>query len=395
MRVLVAWDNPAEAELLSLYLNVGDDEAQITHSADDALRLAQKNTWDAVLMALGNGQEEEVYRVFQRIREQLPDCPVVGVCDAGSVFNIARYLTNGMRSYLLRDRQGDFIFLVRSTLESVIDAVRAEREKALADRLRQEIEAVRKLQESIIPRNIQCPPGYRICARYEPSQIHVVGGKPVILAGGDYYDVFTLTDDNLVILVGDASGHGMKACMSIMTMHTLVRMIRGQRYQDTASFVEEINRRLCEQSIIHGEGGFITLFYAVLKPNEHQLQWTSAGHPLPIAYDRQRECLQPIGADAQTGLPLGIYPDVRYETHTLPLAPHMRLVLYTDGLVEAFEANTSTSYGLEGLLRTVRRTRDLDLEQALQALFDDSFASTGGQGRHDDTSVVLLERAMP
>ena len=74
------------------------------------------------------------------------------------------------------------------------------------------------MQESLIPPEIQCPDGYQIRARYESAQIQVLGGHPVILAGGDYYDVVRIAEDTIVVVVGDASGHGMRACMSIMIM---------------------------------------------------------------------------------------------------------------------------------------------------------------------------------
>src|SRR5439155_24515138 len=128
--------------------------------------------------------------------------------------------------------------------------------------LREAMDGVRRLQESIIPHGVVAPAGYKIAARYEPAQMSVVGDRPVVMAGGDYYDMFRPDDRTLIALIGDASGHGLKACMSIMAMHTLVRMIPGDRYRATASFVSEINQRLCENSIVQSDGGFITLFYA-------------------------------------------------------------------------------------------------------------------------------------
>jgi serine phosphatase RsbU (regulator of sigma subunit) len=310
------------------------------------------------------------------------------------VFRVARFMTNGMRSYMLRDSGGDFMFLVRSALEGVVEAIRAEREQKIAERLREEIESVRKFQESIIPRDLRCPPGYKIAARYEPSQIQVMGGRPVVMAGGDYYDVFTLDDQSVVILVGDASGHGMKACMSIITMHTLVRMIRGQQYQNTAEFVGEINRRLCEQTVISDDGGFITLFYGVLRADRGEFQWTSAGHPLAMLHEKDGGEIKTVGSRANAGLPLGIYPDVQYETFSVPVPSKSRLLLYTDGLVEAISegAEQHREYGVNGVVETLKRSSAAPIDRTLQALFDESYAFTGGAGRHDDTSVVLLER---
>src|SRR5262249_9523264 len=150
--------------------------------------------------------------------------------------------------------------------------------------LREEMDGVRRLQESIIPRGLVTPPGYRVAARYEPAALGTIAGQPVVLAGGDYYDLFCPDERTLVVLVGDASGHGLKACMSIMAMHTLIRMLAGERYRDTGAFVTEVNRRLCENSIVQGGGGFITLLYAAIDTAGHTMTWTSAGHPLALMH---------------------------------------------------------------------------------------------------------------
>ncbi|HID22533.1 MAG TPA: serine/threonine-protein phosphatase [Planctomycetaceae bacterium] len=199
----------------------------------------------------------------------------------------------------------------------------------------------------------------------------------------------------MVMLVGDASGHGMKAAMSIMTMHTLVRMIRAQQYKDTAAFVAEVNNQLCQQSVVNEEGGFITLLYVILRLDRHDIQWTSAGHPVPLMQSLLTGEVEQIGPEDAGGLPLGIMPDVEYETYTTPIPEHSRLLLYTDGLEEAFPEGRSGvhhQFGRDGVVRTLKETYKLPAKDALQALLDASSAFTEGSGRHDDTSLVVLDR---
>ncbi|MBC8289223.1 MAG: response regulator, partial [Planctomycetes bacterium] len=276
MRILAGWDNEPEAELILTFLAV-EHEVEITQSGE-AFRAALEsgNSYDILLMAITLPDIETGYELFQLAHEKFPLTPVLGACAPSDVFRIVRFMANGLNAYVIRDSGGDYVFMLQTVLESTVEAVRAARDQELAQKLREEIESVRKLQASVIPKQLEAPEGYQLSGRYEPSQIRVFGGQPVTMAGGDYYDVFTLPDDNIVLIVGDASGHGMKACMSIMTMHTLVRMIRTQKYNNTAHFVEEINNQLCEQSIVSEEGGFITLLYGILNVERNELHWSAA-----------------------------------------------------------------------------------------------------------------------
>lgn len=395
MRILAAWNDAAEAELLGLYLNLDKNQFVVAPDATTCLEQVRVQDWDVVLLSLTFPDIDAAYELFQQIRRLQPGCPIVGACFPQEVFQLARFMTNGLRSYILRDEVGDYLFLVHVTLENTVAAVMAEREQKLAEKLREEIESVRKIQETFIPKNLEAPAGYQVAARYEPSQIQVVGGAPVVLAGGDYYDVFKINDQSLVLLVGDASGHGMKACMSIMIMHTLVRMIRSTLYMDTAAFVAEINKHLCSQTIVQQEGGFITLLYGVLNRETNEFRWTSAGHPMPLLHDLQQECIQQIGDHEKSGLPLGIYEEADYETCSCILPPHSKLLLFTDGLVEAFPTHRQeghSEFGVQGIFSTMYQSADLSPLKTLDALFDASHAFTEGSGRHDDTSIVVLSR---
>lgn len=395
MRILVGWDDVSQAETIGLILNVDDSEAVIASSPQQLLEQAQSDQdWDVVLLAIGSPDVNASLELFRELRGLLPEVPVVGACDPADVIRMARFLTQGMKAYVLRDSSNDFIFLLHATLLNTVEAVRAEREREIAEKLREEIDSVRKLQESIIPADVVSPDGYRIVARYEPSQIRVFGGQPVVMAGGDYYEVFRIDDKHTIVLVGDASGHGMKACMSIMTMHTLISMIRSEGYEDVAGFVAKVNRRLCEQSFIQNGGGFITVLYGVLNTETHQFTWTSAGHPIPLLMCRKDGTVTPLGPHEAGGLPLGLYEEAEYEANVAQLPIDSRLLIYTDGVIEAFGEvdGQHAEFGIDGVTRTMAHHRSANVECSMQAIFDDSQAITNGAGRHDDTSVVLIDR---
>jgi len=395
MRILVAWDIESEADLIAMYLGIDDNEVAIAVGADEYRKQIESDTFfDIALMSISLPDAEGAFDLFNEALRKRPDLSIVGACSTQEIIRIIRFMTAGMCTYVLRDSGWDYMFMLQAVLESTLEAVTAQREREVAQRLREEVESVRKLQESVIPMTIDAPDGFRICARYEPSQIQVVGGKAVTMAGGDYYDVFRPDDQHIVLLVGDASGHGMKAAMSIMTMHTLVRMIRTQSYTDTCEFVAAINNHLTEQSVVNDEGGFITMLYAILNTKTRKLQWTSAGHPAPMLQDLATGEVTVLGPDDAGGLPLAIMEDIDYDSYSDDLPTNCRLLLCTDGLEEAFPEGKSgrhNQFGIDGIIETMRRTVNGSLTEAMQALFDDSEAFTEGSGRHDDTSVVFLE----
>lgn len=395
MRILVGWDDIAEAELIDTFLNVDENTAMVFTDPDGLTQAATSEEFDAVLMDLTFPSESIAFELFESIRRRLPNAPVVGAWRPGEISQVAKFIKNGLHSFISRDENGDFVFLLTSIMEAAFLTVQAQRAQIVAEKLREEVEAVRQLQEAVLPHDLPMPSGYGIVARYEPSQIRVFGDRPVVMAGGDYYDVFNMEGNEVVIVLGDAAGHGVKACMSIMTMHTLISMIRDRRFSDTADFVMEVNRRLCNSDVISADqGGFITLLYCTLNASSHRFEWTSAGHPMPLLQDLTTNEIHKLGSKEEGGLPLIIDEDWEYTKCEIQVPPNCRILLYTDGLDEAFpqDGKEEDQFGEKGIIATLKATKDLPIAEVLDRLFQESHDATHGSGRHDDTSVVLLER---
>lgn len=396
MRILVGWDDEAQLELLKVYLTI-DDNVVVGTAKTEQFRVLidSPQTFDVILLAASMPDFDTAFETFQHVVRTRPECPVVAGCPQADVYRLARFLTAGLRSYLIRDDNGDFMFLIQAILDAAVRQVETERERLVSEQLRKEVESVRELQESIIPANIETPDDYSIVARYESAQIRVIGSRPVTMAGGDYYEAFTLPDNRMVILIGDASGHGMKACMSIFTMHTLIRMIRFDEYLDAARLVRHINQQLCKQSVVSGEGGFITMLYGVFDPSSRELTWACAGHQMPLLHNLDTgEIAEVADAEEASGLPIGIFEEAEYVSNTTIVPRNSRLVLYTDGLIEAFPGGSREAhveFGMDGLKNTMWAKADRPVAECLESLFADSYAFTQGAGRHDDTSVLILE----
>src|SRR5690349_3714870 len=107
MKILVAWDVPAEADLLALYLSGGgENEVALAQSPDDVLGRLQQQAWDVVFVALSYPETvDQGFALFTRISETLEGAPLVMACRPQEMISLPRFLIRGLRYYLYRDPQ--------------------------------------------------------------------------------------------------------------------------------------------------------------------------------------------------------------------------------------------------------------------------------------------------
>ena len=219
---------------------------------------------------------------------------------------------------------------------------------------KQEMEQARQVQSLLIPSTTPSTPGYAVESVYLPAT----------RVGGDFFQIRPGEDGSLLIVVGDVSGKGLKAAM---TVSAIVGALRGCTLQGPAEMLAYLNR------ILHGQiGGFVTCCAAAIS-KDGKLTLANAGHPSPY---RNGEELAVPG-----GLPLGIVAEGSYAETTYQLAPADRLTFVSDGVVEA----TNEKRELFGFART----------QQISNQSATTIAETAQKfGQEDDITVVSVVRAM-
>jgi sigma-B regulation protein RsbU (phosphoserine phosphatase) len=145
-------------------------------------------------------------------------------------------------------------------------------------------------------------------------------------AGGDYYDVLALPDEQWGLFVADVSGHGTPAAVVMAMIHTLLHAFPGP-VMPAAHVLSHINRHLLA---VAPEGMFATAFYGIYDPYYRRLRYASAGHHPP--YLRRRTGLRML--DGVEGLPLGVADGDTWTECEVTFVPGEALLLYTDGFLE-------------------------------------------------------------
>jgi hypothetical protein len=224
-------------------------------------------------------------------------------------------------------------------------------------RMEMEVRSAREVQQVLVPEAVPAVPGFAIDSVY----------KPAAELGGDFFQVISLPDASTLMVIGDVSGKGLKAAMTVSLIVGTLRTLADYT-QEPAEILRGMNRRLCGRV----RDGFATCVVLRIKPNG-EATIANAGHLSPF---RDGEELPLSGA-----LPLGLSAEATYEELLFRLQEGETLTLYTDGIVEARSA-TGELYGFERVQKLAQESKSA--EQIVEA------ACTFGQ--QDDITVLSIRR---
>jgi sigma-B regulation protein RsbU (phosphoserine phosphatase) len=306
---------------------------------------------------------------MQRLRADQPNLDVIFV--TGS-------LTDPDARLIRAIQQGAFYFVQkpfdRAVLRTLVErCLELRRLRAMAER---ELTKLHTAQARLLPQAAPEIPGYRLAFQY----------RPVYFATGDYYDFFPLKDGALAAFVGDSTGHGPSACMLMASMRTLLRT-RTEVHGDPGSALTALTRLF--QGLIPSDL-FMTAVYIALGSGG-QVRWAAAGQHPPLRVNAAGQ-VAPVDLNP-VGLPLGVDGDAKYETVTWQIGARERLVIFTDGIVEATD-RTGRLFGTEGVRRCSEESSRTS--STPQALVDGIVARVKehleGSDFEDDFTLLAIER---
>src|SRR5882762_1999072 len=250
---------------------------------------------------------------------------------------------------------------------SILDNARLVERERERQRLEQEINIARDIQQALLPRDFR-----------EYPHLAVTGfNLPCLAVGGDYFDVFPLGDGRTAFLIADVSGKGLGAAiLTTMLQGALSGMTLGI---NPASVFNHVNRFLCDHSEV---GRYATMFFGILDQEGH-LEFINAGHPSPFLIRRG------VAEEAFTegSYPVGLVPEAEYTAVCLKLEPGDTLVLFSDGVTEAVDPDEQM-FGTARLKKLLTGQMECPLEHIQKCVLEgvENFA----RGAHQADDVTLL-----
>lgn len=239
--------------------------------------------------------------------------------------------------------------------------------------MERELVLARQIQQRLLPAEAPVLKGWELRGMNQPSR----------QVSGDLFGYWTRPDGRLYVVIADVAGKGIGPGLLMASLQATMEVLARSQLS-TGELAGELSQILTRHTTANR---YVTCFLVLLDPQAGSIQFTNAGHNPPLLFrsDGSIESLE------SHGLPLAMFPDNRYGQDERPMKPGDLLVLYTDGITEAADAEGQELElsGLRALLSPVRTQPLPQLEQRIEDALD---AFTGGANPSDDRTLVLIRR---
>lgn len=251
-------------------------------------------------------------------------------------------------------------------------------ELASENRIKQELQIARKVQQSFLPLKTPNVPGldvFAIC-------------KPAFETGGDYYDFIELDDNKLAITIGDVSGKGIQAAF-YMTFTKGVLYALCNDYTSSVEVLSRTNKMFRKNA---AKGTFISLIFGIFDDEKSMFRFSRAGHN-PLLYFNKKE--QKLHIYQPEGIAIGMADMSKFSRHiseqSLKLEDGDILIFYTDGMVEAVNKENEM-FGEERLYALVRKYHDLPSQQMVEKIEEHLAEFVNGTDQYDDMTMIVVKK---
>lgn len=202
--------------------------------------------------------------------------------------------------------------------------------------------------------------------------------------GGDFYDFFRIDDDHIGFVIADVSGKGVPAAIFMAVSRTLIRAtgIRGVSASECMTYS---NGLLAQES---ANSMFVTVFYGIYNIKTGEVRYTNAGHNPPYLMKTDGNIIQlPLSKN----LVVGVMDDFEFTEETLTLEPGDTLLLYTDGVTEAFNSHEE-DFGEKRLEEALSKLTQKSCQEIVDGVKSDVSAFVGETEQSDDITLLALKR---
>ena len=245
------------------------------------------------------------------------------------------------------------------------------------ERVKAEIDAANRIQAALLP---ACDPsidGMTISSHY----------RAATEIGGDYFDFLELENERIGVAFGDVAGHGLTSGI-VMAMAKDALLVQVEHDPSPVRVMEVLNNNVMKTA---PPRMMMTFFFGILDPARQSLRFSSAGHLDPYLYRAETGALECLSS---WGFPLGVKRREPFRELTVQFQPGDRLVLYSDGLIEAVD-DRGEPFGFDRFERVLENAAKQSAEEIKRAVLQSVKKFTNNRPPEDDQTLVVFTFVVP
>lgn len=359
----------------------GEYEFAFAHNGLEALqKLLETPDFDIILSDI-NMPEMDGLTLLAKVNElKNPAMKCIMVSAYGDMDNIRSAMNKGAFDFATKPIDLDDL---SRTIEKVIEQVRyireSQQEHNQLESIKNDLAIAGEIQQTILPRSF--PPFPELT---EVVDIYA-SMTPAKDVGGDFYDFFQIDDERIGLVIADVSGKGVPASLFMAVSRTLLRAT-ALRGVSSAECLTYANKLLCKESL---DSMFVTVFYGIYHYKTGMMDYTNAGHnpPYLLRGGRTVECL-PVASN----FVVGVFDDIEFESNTLTFGIGDTLLLYTDGVTEAFNDKREqfSESNLQDILASMHESSSA--KEVVTSVLQSVKTFSGDYPQSDDITLLSLQR---
>lgn len=369
-RVLMVDDAKTNLDILVEGLK-SDHRLSLALNGEAALQLASKNPPDLVLLDIVMPGIDG-YEVCRRLRArpETAEVPVIFLSSLEETQNKTRGFEVGANDYLTKPFD---LLEVKARVRALLKAKAYN--DAVKEQMAAELRIASEIQNGMLPHDFA-----PMEAAYGVSMAALLA--PAKEVGGDLYGVCPASPDRLVLFVGDVSGKGIPASLFMIRAITLAQLLARQ-VVEPEMILAHLNDELAREN---PSGMFVTFLCATYEPRSRKLSFANAGHCRPVLVSPNRP---PEWAGGQLGTALGFEPGITFDRTETTLEDGDSLVLYSDGVTEAFNTD-SECYGGPRLLAGLSDFAGKPAQDLAAGILKNVRAHAGSAPQSDDIAILVF-----